>query len=328
MDDAHGGLNSCEDGDGGGARTHRLALSAPPSLAVPQVSQGEDRRDRDRHRRRRRYPARRRPTRLASARRLLCGRRTHYQEVGVRYVDRPPLSHTTTTATATTLPPSCTLNTPPHTTANIMHINEAQPSLALLALDALRYGEARAQVAFVPSSEDEDVFKLKITVPRSIRVHGVPRKVFKLGLFVLGQLGDDFHLETMAVGDGVPTTTVRLTLCERQSPSALMLWEDARRAVEELPRLVDEPVRMNDFVRLDAHTGAMCLCMTGTEKHSKPEDAHGFPLFDAEGTRIVLSDARQFPLGVAMYAVFQLRCERDEHGMLSMRAIVSSLSLV
>ncbi|KAF7791973.1 hypothetical protein EIP86_003000 [Pleurotus ostreatoroseus] len=327
MVDADGGLNSHED-DGGGARTHRLPLSVPPSLAVPQVSQGEGRRDRDRHRRRRRYPAQRRLTRFASARRLLCGPRTCYQEVDAAGVDRLPLYRTTTTATATTtLPPPHISDPPSHTTDDIMHINEAQPRHALLALDALRYGEARAQVAFVPSGEDEDVYKLKITVPRSIRVHGVPRKVFKLDLTVLGQLCEDFHLETTA-GGGVSTTTVRFTLCERQSPSALLLWEDARGAIEALPRLVDEPVHMDDLVWLDMHTGAMRLRMTGSKKHSQPEDARGFPLFDAEGDRIVLSDARQFPLGVAMHAVFQLRCERDAHGTLSMCAIVSSLSLV
>ncbi|KAF7799004.1 hypothetical protein EIP86_010234 [Pleurotus ostreatoroseus] len=211
-----------------------------------------------------------------------------------------------------------------------MLISEAHPSHALIALDALRFGEARAQVAFVPSGEGHDLFKLKVTVPRSVRMNGEDRKTFKLDLTVLGQLSeDDFRLETTVPGGGgVPTTTVHLSLHERRSPSAQLLWQDAQSAVAELHRLVDEPVDLHELVSCDEQTGAMRLRMTGSETHSEPEDTHGFPIYDADTKRIVLDDASQFPFGAAMHAVFQLRCVRDAHGTLMMRADIVSLSLV
>lgn len=160
-------------------------------------------------------------------------------------------------------------------------LNETHPTHILLSLDALRYGEARSQVAFVPEThvafvppgdghedEETETWKLKMTLPRTVVIQGVRRKTFKVDLALVGQLCEEgFTLETAVADGGNFATTVQFSLQERRGPGTRLLWSDAQRAVEELHRLVDEPIDMSSFVWHDEETGLMRLRMKGFQVH-------------------------------------------------------------
>ncbi|KAJ3525977.1 hypothetical protein NM688_g8319 [Phlebia brevispora] len=227
-----------------------------------------------------------------------------------------------------TAPGTTSIPRQPHLSDNYSTMfQESNLGHILLPLDALRYAEARSQVAFVPSHQvnsEEDGserratrLRLKMTLPRPVPMFDELRRSFTVKLTVLGQLSEyDFELETKACvddedfdGKGLFRTTMRCWVEERRGRSSRMQWCNARHAMEQLERLVGEPVDMSKFVMIDepSLSGSMKLHMHGVETHTCLSDTHDFPFYDTDGDRIVLCDASEVPFEVAMHFTFKLR---------------------
>ncbi|KAJ3550924.1 hypothetical protein NM688_g4971 [Phlebia brevispora] len=138
-----------------------------------------------------------------------------------------------------------------------------------------------------------------------------PSFEWPLHLHVVGQIITDprtmLRIGNMNTGGILPRTTTGFWIEARRELMSKIQWQQMRLNLEKLKAnfpLVDE-LDMSAFCGVNEGTNDLRIFV-----HYDKKKQRQFPVYDADGDRIVFKDVSQVPVGIAVRAIFQLQCAK------------------